>query len=49
MGLDGRDACNAVRFVQGDDRGHYESYFLRANHPEHQKQRAGSMNALSDA
>lgn len=29
-----RDAWNACRFVEDDRRGHYESYFLRANHPE---------------
>jgi hypothetical protein len=28
-----RDIANAVRFVQGDPRGHYESFFQRANHP----------------
>ena len=27
-----RDACNALRF-RADGRGHYESYFQRANHP----------------
>jgi hypothetical protein len=27
-----RAACNAVRFRAGDARGHYESYFQRANH-----------------
>lgn len=28
-----RDAWNRCRHVQGDPGGHYESYFLRANHP----------------
>ena len=31
--LDTRAGCNAPRFVPGDTRGHYESYFQRANHP----------------
>jgi len=25
--------CNAVRYRPGDEQGHYESYFQRANHP----------------
>lgn len=29
-----RDHWNACRFVEDDPKGHYESYFLRANHPE---------------
>jgi hypothetical protein len=29
-----RDPCNRRRYVQGAQGGHYESYFLRANHPE---------------
>ncbi len=32
--LESRNACNAARFTPGDTRGHYESYFQRANHPE---------------
>jgi hypothetical protein len=28
-----RDTANAVRLVAGDARGHYESFFQRANHP----------------
>jgi len=28
-----RDAANAIRHRSDDDRGHYESYFMRANHP----------------
>ena len=28
-----RNQCNASRFVPGSKRGHYESYFVRANHP----------------
>jgi hypothetical protein len=32
--LQSRNACNAARFTPGDTRGHYESYFQRANHPE---------------
>jgi hypothetical protein len=28
-----RQALNGVRFVEGSKSGHYESYFLRANHP----------------
>lgn len=28
-----RDDANACRFVAGDPRGHYESWFQRANHP----------------
>ncbi|MFT3923018.1 MAG: hypothetical protein QM778_10820 [Myxococcales bacterium] len=30
--MQARDTANAFRFT-GDDRGHYESYFQRANHP----------------
>jgi hypothetical protein len=29
-----RDQWNACRFDASDERGHYESYFQRANHPE---------------
>ena len=29
-----RDQWNACRFDPSDERGHYESYFQRANHPE---------------
>jgi hypothetical protein len=29
-----RDRWNRCRYVEGDARGHYESYFQRANHPE---------------
>lgn len=29
-----RDACNGSRFRPGETGGLYESYFLRANHPE---------------
>jgi hypothetical protein len=29
-----RSRFNRCRFVRGDARGHYESYFQRANHPE---------------
>jgi len=29
-----RDQWNACRYVEEDEKGHYESYFLRANHPE---------------
>ncbi|MGD8858432.1 MAG: hypothetical protein PVI30_00370 [Myxococcales bacterium] len=32
--LSSRNACNAARFTEGDERGHYESYFLRGNHPQ---------------
>lgn len=28
-----RQILNRVRFIEGSDSGHYESYFLRANHP----------------
>ncbi len=28
-----RDAYNGVRWLAGDPRGHYESWFMRANHP----------------
>jgi hypothetical protein len=28
-----RDAYNGVRWLAGEPRGHYESWFLRANHP----------------
>lgn len=28
-----RRECNTSRFVPGSSRGHYESYFVRANHP----------------
>ena len=28
-----RATANAVRYRRGDDAGHYESYFQRANHP----------------
>lgn len=28
-----RTTCNRSRYVEGDPRGHYESYFQRANHP----------------
>ncbi len=31
--MNDRDAWNACRFDAGDPRGHYESYFQRANHP----------------
>ena len=31
--LSTRSTCNAVRYRPGDDQGHYESYFQRANHP----------------
>jgi len=31
--LSTRQGCNAVRYRPGDDQGHYESYFQRANHP----------------
>ena len=30
--LDTRDACNGFRLRPGEQRGHYESYFQRANH-----------------
>jgi hypothetical protein len=30
--LDTRDACNRFRLSSGEQRGHYESYFQRANH-----------------
>ncbi|MGZ5276148.1 MAG: hypothetical protein ACXWCU_09515, partial [Caldimonas sp.] len=29
-----RNSCNRSRFVAGDPAGHYESWFLRANHAE---------------
>ncbi len=29
-----RDNWNRCRYIDGDARGHYESYFLRANHPQ---------------
>ena len=29
-----KDACNRSRYVPGDTSGHYESWFLRANHAE---------------
>lgn len=29
-----RDRWNGCRYIEGDPRGHYESYFQRANHPE---------------
>ena len=31
--LSTRQECNAVRYRPGDEEGHYESYFQRANHP----------------
>ncbi len=31
--LETRAECNACRYRDGDTRGHYESYFQRANHP----------------
>ncbi len=33
MDLRSFDGANACRFVAGRSRGHYESYFIRANHP----------------
>jgi len=29
-----RERWNRCRIVEGDARGHYESYFQRANHPK---------------
>ncbi len=28
-----REETNKIRYVLGQQQGHYESYFLRANHP----------------
>jgi hypothetical protein len=32
--MNARASWNRCRYVEGDARGHYESYFQRANHPE---------------
>ena len=34
MNPENKDSLNACRFVLQDKRGHYESYFQRANHPD---------------